>query len=228
MINQTTVLRHIRMKRGFSHNISPITDEDILTTIQQETLLTFSKYYPHMFFVEVTESNDLLEREKGIYYLKTGDLEVLGVSKIFRTSQYLYDKWPIYNVDAFNYQMYSDLRSIVTVPSTFLFLPPNRIEVFPKFYTPADFTIEVKCIHPPHFNTIPLSLRDQFLELADLDVRIAIWAILKNISNINSAFGPITINTDDYSNAEDTKKALLEKWDGLYLQEPFRKKIFIA
>jgi hypothetical protein len=228
VLNETTVIRHIRMRLGLSHNVSPVDDEKILEVVKQESLYTFSKYYPYMFTVNIYESKDQLELQRGIYYMETADLEVLGISKIFRTSHYLYDKWPIYNIDAFNYQMYSDMASMVSVPSTYLFRPPNKVEVYPKFYTPADFMIEVKCIHPEHFMTVPLNLRDQFLELAVLDARVAIWQILKNYGNINTAFGSLSLNLDDYQNAMDEKRTLLEKWDEKFYMEPNRKKIFIA
>lgn len=225
------VLDHIKMRLGLSHNISPLSDEDIIKTINRETLKTFSKYYPYMFMMSIYEDRDqmlLLGDQKGVYFLKTGDLEVLNISSIYRVSQYLYDKWPIYNVDAFNYQMFSDLKSIVTIPSTFLFIPPNKIEVFPKFYTPSDFMIQVKCVHPTHLMSIPLALRDQFCELAVLDIKTALYPILKNYNGMNTAYATIDLKIDDYANSWDERKTLLSSWDERFYMEPTRRKIFIG
>jgi hypothetical protein len=102
------------------------------------------------------------------------------------------------------------------------------MEVFPKFYTPSDYTAELKCVHPLHFMTVPVSLRDQFLELCVLDTRIAIWQIIKNIASLDTAFGTININVDEYQSAADEKRTLLDKWDERFYMEPNRKKIFIC
>ena len=56
MLNKTEILRYIRRKLGASTRPLPISDEDIIATIQDTSLYTFSNYYPFMLPVVIEPS----------------------------------------------------------------------------------------------------------------------------------------------------------------------------
>ena len=228
MLNKTTLLQYIKMKLGLSEFVSPFTEEQICKIIDFETIYTFSKYYPYMFIVKIDESRDEWEKSAGIYYLRTEGLEVLGVARVFNTELSIQDKLPIYNTDMFDYQMYADLKSMVYLPYTFKFIPPNKIEMFPKYRNFINYSAEVKCVHPTHLMTIPLNLRDVFLKLAEYDVKIAMWQVLKNYESLPTAFASIDLKLGEFENAKDERETLLDKIKEKYYFEPNRRKIFIA
>lgn len=225
-VNPTTLLRRIKRKIGASHFPIPLSDEDILDVIYEETLYTFSTYYPHIEHLKINIKSDLAH--KGIYYIESGDLEIISVSRMYRGMGYISGTYLPRNTNPFDLQLNADIRSMVENPDTFKFLPPNRIEVYPKYIDVTDMLLEVKCIHPIHLNTIKLSMRDPFYELAELDVMISLHKILRNYSNVNTAFGSIELRLEDFEAAEDKRRELLERWRKNFIKEGTRKRIWIS
>lgn len=229
-INPTSLLRHIKMKLGASHRPLPITDEEIMETVYQESLYTFSMYYPFMYNVAVKGKRDAVPGEQGVYYLSEAEgLEVLGVAKMFRGEGYINGGiYPRFTADnAFDMQIHADVTSMIQIPDTFHFHPPNKVEIFPKYVSNHDLLFVVKCIHPKHLGTIPLALREQFFSICELDTKVALWHILKNYDNINTAFGTIQLRLEDLESAEDKRTELLSNWDSKYMYEPGRKRLWI-
>jgi hypothetical protein len=230
-INPTSLLRHIKRKLGASHRPLPIDDEEILDTIYQETLYTFSNYYPFMHNIQLdgADKTKQVPGENGVFFLETDGLEIIGVSKFFRGYDfYSGHYYPRFQPqDFFESQMYADLRSAVEVPDTFEFVPPNRVEVFPKYHSAHQMLFVVKCVHPQHLGTIPISLREQFFRLAELDVKISLYQIMKMYDQVNSAYGTIELKIEDLEQAEDQRRELLEIWDTQYLKEGNRKRLYV-
>jgi len=230
-MNPTTVLKTIKRKIGASRRPIPLSDEDIMDTIFEDTLPVFSNYFPLFIPFTVKASQYKVKDQVGVYFIDIGDeLDILGISKIFKTESQiaLQPRMQHHRDDLFSMQAMSDLVSATYVPETFKFIPPNKVEVFPKYINDTDFMLELKLVHPRHLTTIPLSLREEFLKLAEYDVKISLYAILKHDNNLNTAFGTIDLKLEDLENAEDKRESLIETWDTKYLKEPNRKKIFIA
>ena len=169
---------------------------------------------------------------EGIYFIRSQeaeDAELLGVAKIFR-GETMFNTRRIFMDsagNAANVQMLTDLLSFTDIPDTFQFLPPNKVEVFPKFVDSRGFMVVAKIIHPIHLGTIPLGLREQFFKLAEYDVKISLWEILKHMGTLNTAFGSLDLKLDELEQAEDKRKDLLDEWDGKFLRESNRKKIYV-
>ena len=229
-VNPTMVLKYIKRKLGASRRPLPMTDEEIMDTVFEETLLTFSNYYPYMFPFIVQTDTAKVDGYEGVYFINVGDdMSIIGVSKIFRTEARMNNIPRNYVADGsmMDMQLMTDIRSATQIPETFKFIAPNKVEVFPKYIRDSNFMLELKLVHPRHLATIPLNLREQFLKLAEYDVKIALYSIMKHDSNLNTAFGSIDLKLEDLENAEDKRDALLELWDTKYIKEPNRKKIFI-
>lgn len=229
-INPSTVLRHIHMKLGTAYRPIPLTDEDIMEIIFQESLYTFSNFYPFKYNLTFNGSENVVPGQMGMYRIPIQDkgLEILGISKLWRSEGYYTGElYPNYCTnDFFELQIATDFSSAVQVPDTFRFIEPNVVEIFPKSRINYQLMVELKCIHPQHLGTIPLSLREEFFKLCVLDVKIALWNILKNYDQLSTAFGQINLRIEDFEQAETERRELLELWRQQYYKEPGRKRIW--
>lgn len=232
-ITISSLLRHIHRKLGTSHFEIPIDEEEIIDIIQQESLYTYSKFYPH--FVRTTISiDDLIEHRtsSSMYRIPNPtSLQIIGISRRIDNGRIgLYNNvFPAVSVmDPITTQAAMDLISGSVVPKTFRYEPPDKIELFPRRLFMEKEMIEIKCIHKPDLSTITVNMKDEFFELCLLDVKDSIWQILKRKTDINSPFGTINLKIDDYAEAENQKKELLERWRRNFMKSSRRKWVVIA
>lgn len=231
-ISTTSLLRYLKRNLGASHRPLPISDEDIIDVVLEETLLTFSNYFPYTYNITVNAFNQV-PGKSGQFFLEADGLEILGIQKVFTVYgnnsfiQGVGNSY-VYPTDGMNNQLLTNLTSYTDVPTTFEFYPPNICEIYPKYNSSDTIMITLKCVHPDHLATIPLSLREQFYALALLDVKIALWNILKQYSGMSTAVGSIDLKIDDYEAATSERKDLLQLWDANYYKEPLRQKIWVG
>lgn len=230
-VSQTSLMRYIKRHLGASHRPLPIDDEEIIEIINDESLVTYSKYFPYLYDITVTP-NDAVPGTTGRYFIDVDGLEVLGIFNTYRTSGNPFlEGFPgqyVNPTDGIQNQLINNLASYTQVPTTFEFLPPNVMEIFPKYIYNENIMVTVKCVHPSHLATIPLSMRDEFYKLCLYDVKIALWHILKQYSGLNTAVGSIDLKIEDYEAAEAERKDLLERWDEHYNKDALRKKIWVG
>lgn len=234
MANPTSLLRHIKMMLGVPYKQLPISDDDILDIVFEESLYTFSTYYPYFTNITIKGETATDPENQGVFFLDTSEqvgeeLVILGVSKMFRSNGfYTNSMWPIYReADWVDLQLSQDLASAVQVPDTFKFLPPNKVEIFPKSYSNWDFTIQLKCVHPVSLGTIPPGLRDYFYKLCVYDVKIALFYMLKNYDQLNTPYGSIDLKIEDYEAAVQERQELIELFKSNYWKEPNRKRLWV-
>lgn len=96
------------------------------------------------------------------------------------------------------------------VPSS-KWLGYNKIQLF-NFPNDSFVRFRVKCDHDLTGETIPESCVESFMELASLDVQRVLYAQLKQMQNVGSAFKEINLKIDDWSGAEAARKELINKW----------------
>lgn len=230
-ISTTSLLRYIKRNLGASHRPLPIDDEEIIEIILEETVYTFSNYFPYLYNIVVGREH-AVSGMNGRYLLDADGLEILGVFDTYRSyGSNRIEGIPgqlVYPTDGMNNQMFTDISSYTQVTPTFEFIPPNIVEVFPKNYYSEDVMVTLKTVHPPHLSTIPLSLREEFYTLALLDVKISLWNILKQFSGLSTAVGNIDLKIEDYEAASSERKDLLERWSENYLKEGIRRKLYIG
>lgn len=226
-LNATSILRHIERKLGASHHLLELSQDDIIDTVVQETLPTFSNYFPYFDQLNVNPGQDNVPGHMGWYFLRT-EFEVLGVSKVL--INYIESGIPnlsAYYSNPFDMQLLSDMESAVLNPTTFKYRAPDKVEIFPKNTYIQSMYVEIKCIHPKHFQTIPMNLREEFLKLAHYDVCESLYPIRRRFQNIGTTFGSLDLFMEQLENAADKKEELLEKWKTNVLKNSNRKKLFI-
>jgi hypothetical protein len=230
MLSSTYIIRFIEKKLGYKFNELEISHEEILENIQEESLITFSKYYPYQVMETIDDSNKV-EGTANEYYIET-DFEILGVAK-------LYDNFSMYvdvglmpnNIrqmsDPMSRQFMADATSMNRNPLVYQFNHPNTITVMPALYMLKEAKVKLNCVHPSHFGTIPTNLQDEFLKLALYDTKEALYQIRHRFANLQTAFGSIELFIDDLAEAPDKKVELLENWRKNFAKQSNRKKLYI-
>jgi len=232
-ITPTTLLRHVKAQLGATTRPLPVSDDDMMEVVLEETIPTFSKYYPYMYPIMVDpktdelDSNDML---KSVFVMNTNGLEVLGVKGTYRTDGQAADaRYPYYNTNnIYDIAVANNYLSMTQITDTFAFYPPSIIELYPKMFDKRPFMVIVKCVHLPSLQSIPIKLKDQFFDLATLDIKISFFPILKHYDQLNTPFGTIDLKVNDLEEAKSERNDLLEKFRSMYLKEPERKKIWIG
>lgn len=108
------------------------------------------------------------------------------------------------------HQAYSMVVGQARSEPTFEYLGENKIRLFgfPKTW----LTIKVSCEHDENGESIPPTCYDSFMQLATLDTKIFLYNNLKMYDNIATAFGNISLKSEDNQGAEAERNALLEEW----------------
>lgn len=230
-MSPTDLLGHIKTFMGHITRVIPITDDEIMEIVFQETLPVYSSYFPYFKYITVNVDRDQTERP-GVYRIvHEPEMRLLGVTEILRDPIYSSGApyyMPYFNTtNVFEAQAAADLNSMTTVPTTFRFFPPNIIEVFPKYCYSYDFMAKCMFEHPRHLTTITPNMWIQFKKLALLDVKIAIYEMYVMLEGISTAFGNIDLKLDSFSNAKDERNTLIEEFEKRYLQQAHRKKILV-
>lgn len=101
--------------------------------------------------------------------------------------------------------------AVTSRPQTSKWLGYNRIQLF-DFPDNAYIRFVVQCDHDLSLETIPVSCRESFMELASLDVQRTLFSTLKNMNTVGSAFKEIQLRIDEWSGAESARTALIDKW----------------
>lgn len=231
-MNSTEVLRYIETELGFKFTDLELDEEEILKVVKNQSLYTFSRFYPYTVRHLIDINKDKVEGIDSRYYIKT-DWEIQSVKQVF-LSNMVYDGIQIggiYNVnyDYLDNQFVNDFISMASCPVTFMYHDEDKtLEIFPAKYTKGTILTEIYVVHSEDFSTIDIKMRDEFLKLALYDVQKALYLIRKRFANLNTPYGNIELFIDDLQDATSKRDELLERWRHNFYKSPKRKKIFIA
>lgn len=201
--------------------------------IENETLDTFSRYFPNSMHIVL----DLSQRKKDGYYLideyVPDGVEILGVRDIdwslfskdslrlqeaqgygtydFMTNNYGLDDIALLQMRAdhmslFNNQIYVDYK------------PPNMIKL--STITGADITrgmksfpIEILIKHASNLMTIPPTMMEIFEELAEADVAKFLYENLKYYDGLETVYANIDIKVSDLENKASKREDIVQRLD---------------
>jgi hypothetical protein len=228
-LTPTDALRYIKRNLGSVVQTIEISDEEIMKVVFDESLKTFSKYFPYVFMLTLS-SSDMVPGSENKYYLPNKDnIQIFGIHKVHfdQSIQYGATVVPM-TVNPFENQILADYTSAVLPRTTFRFEPPNIVNCYPKLLKSDSPIVEVKAIHPKHLKTIPIGLRDEFLQLALLDVLISIYPIRHRFQSMSTPYGNIEPFFEMVDGAAEKRDALLQKWQDTYLKAANVTRITIA
>ena len=192
-----------------------------------DTLMTFSRYFPHMVRIEIDARPE--NKKNGYYLIDTnlvGGQEILGVKDIAwdvygqngltqQSGIGMYDYLSAYNNysmdDVMLLQARADLTSVFNNSIFVEFKEPNMIRL--ESVTHGDITgglakmpIDVFVCHPPNLSTIPPTMMEIFEKLAIADVASFLVAYLQHYDGLETVFANVDLKLSylqDYANRRD-------------------------
>lgn len=225
-MNMTDLLNRVKRRLGLKYSNIPIDDQDLIDTIIEESLPTFSGYFQYNINMplDLSESNKIPGEKYG-YFINTDVLadgmSILGVSNvsyedIYRTYGDMYYNG-ISPIDFISSAANANLSGVTNIPITWNFQEPNRIIFDEAIESIVKLNLELVTTHNPSLITIPKSRENEFIKLVLLDIKIFLYNNFKHYDNIDSPFGQINLRLDDWNGAEGDRESLLQKWDETFI-----------
>lgn len=237
MINISKLISAIKLDLGLMTMATPFEnlDELIKEIITVRTLPVFNELSPYKVPLQInTNELEVVERrvDSDVYMLPDvfGEAEImmiLGIEPVFNqdrrvnaynSSIFAYGATPcVYGYqDIMLAQSQANMLSAVTKGPTFNFIAPNMIEIFNTYSMGNEYRLTVALSHADNLSTIPSTSYTSFLKLAILDVKVYLYNTLIHYENLQTAYGQLSLNIERFSNAEDDRRTLMEKWETTY------------
>ena len=237
MINISKIISSIKLDLGLVAMATPFDnlDELIREIIVIRTIPVFDELYPYRVPLQIdTNELDMIEKrsESTVYRLPDvfGDAQIMMITHmepVYDENRYSHD----YNTSLFSYgvtpciygyqelmlaQAQANMLSSASKGSTFQFIPPNMIEIFTTYAMGNNYRLTLALTHAENLSTIPATCYGSFLKLATLDVKNYLYNTLIHYENLSTAYGQLNLNIDRWSNADDDRRTLIEKWEQTY------------
>ena len=237
MINISKIISSIKLDLGLVAMATPFDnlDELIREIIVIRTIPVFDELYPYRVPLQIdTNELDMIEKrtESTVYRLPDvfGDAQIMMITHmepVYDENRYSHD----YNTSLFSYgvtpciygyqelmlaQAQANMLSSASKGSTFQFIPPNMIEIFTTYAMGNNYRLTLALSHAENLSTIPATCYGSFLKLATLDVKNYLYNTLIHYENLSTAYGQLNLNIDRWSNADDDRRTLIEKWEQTY------------
>lgn len=212
-VTPTTVLRYLNRMLGTVVQDIEISEEEMMKVVFQETLFTYSKFFPYRYRIALNKSFAISSDYPNVYALPNDDnMQILGIHRVWLSNmnQFGGSLLPLVN-NPFMSQLLNDQLSMTVTPATFDFQPPNIITIRPKLINNDAALVELKTVHPRHLRTISDNMRDEFLKLCLLDVLISLYPIRHRFASLNTPYGNLEPFFEMVDSAKDEREALLEK-----------------
>ena len=237
MINISKLISSIKLDLGLVAMATPFDnlDELIREIIVIRTIPVFDELHPYIVTLQIdTNELDMVEKrsESTVYRLPDvfGNAQIMMITHmepLYDNDRYSHD----YNTSLFSYgvtpciygyqelmlaQAQANMLSTAAKGITFQFIAPNMIEIFSGYAMGNTYRLSVAITHADNLSTIPATCYGSFLKLATLDVKNYLYNTLIHYENLSTAYGQLSLNIDRWSNAEDDRRALIEKWEQTY------------
>lgn len=235
MLTATRIIQRLEKKLGYKFMDLEISHEEIIENIKDETLRTFSKYFPYQETCVIDPENRV-EPYDNRFYIKTQN-ECVGINRLIGGSLLgaNYVTGLLHPVaadmllgDPISRQLNIDLMSFTSNPITFKYVEPGMIEIYPVYNNVRSYLIIANTVHPDHFGTIPVNLEDEFMKYALADTQSTLYMMRSRFQNIQTPYGNIEMFIDQLQGAEDRKEQIEERWRNNSHKNSTRKKIFVG
>ncbi len=220
--NKSLLLGKIKRKLGIFLLKLPIDDKDLLTIIDEDTIPTYSIYFPQELKIKITED----DRVPGLIntffiderHIGSGvnliDIELIhGSYNPVSTAMFR----PRSVADIISLQTHLDITSALGDPVAYKYYPPNKIEIVGGRNAMGMFYADVLLTHNKKLTSIRPSQIDSFSKLATIDIKSFLYQNLKHFDQIETSFGAINLKIDEWANADNERDDLLNVWNDKYL-----------
>lgn len=231
-MNMSQLITRIKITCGIYTIALPFENpnEFIKDIIQNITLRTFSTYCPYYetFRFDV-QSLERLEKHANyeVYLLP----DIFSQRELMFVRDVTYDEsdisglgyWgsgiPLLHGNMINQGLLSNAGLALTnkmVPRiTFKYEHPRKVTIY-NILASCKVVFDLAFMHDKNLTTITPTEEESFFNLAVLDVKDALYQTLKQYTDIQSAYGQISLKLDDWAQAVDARKALIEQWEEDY------------
>ena len=224
MITWDFVLQRIKDELSLPFQVLEKTDDEIIDYLRRNALKKFSKFFPskERLVVDPTDEATQVPNRIGEYLLVDPEgRQIYNVLAFIPTMSHNLILGHPY-IGVFNYDSITDYQLAVEKANTLEFFSPyhytiefaapNRLRVTPRLS--QRFTIEYERELHPELEDIRPELEDYFVELCLGMFLMNIGRIRRRYSNIQTPFGEIQLNAEDfYSEGKEIVDRLEEKFD---------------
>lgn len=226
------MLESIKMDLGIYGINLPLEDADdkLYNVVKIKTLRTYSQYFPltsdYEFNIEKLEairrnnSGELIVRMPDVFNDQriVSVIDVVPGRYLSNAGQYYPDMSMGSNFmqDTLLASAQAHLASAVMPPYTFRYEHPNILHLFNYQHFSRHIVMTVGIQHYDNLSSIPNSQWDSFEKLALLDIKSFLYGLLKHHTDFSTQLGTISLKIDDWANAADERKTLLEEWDNTF------------
>lgn len=230
-MNLSNIITRIKLKLGLLNIATPFEnlDNTIITILNEVTIPTFSIYYPvkesltlNTYDLELLEKDAIYEKYLLPEFKARKLLYVFDVK--YDTSMlsglgYYGGGMPLLEGNLLSQVMLANagasLMNHMIPKMTFKFEAPRTLYIY-NAYSSSKVVLDLGFEHDKSLASIPETCREEFFKLALLDVKENLYPTLKQYTELNTAIGNINLKLDDWANAEDQRRELVEKWDDTY------------
>lgn len=208
-------------------------DKWAIEVIENETLDTFSRYYPNAMRITL----DLSQKNRDGYYLLDeyvpDSVTIIGVRDIdwktfskdslavqesmgFGTYDFLTNYYGVDDIALL--QMRADITSLYNNQIFVEYKPPNMVKL--STVTGGNFTrgmssfpIEILIKHAPNLMTIPPTMMEIFEELAEADVAKFLYEELKYYDGLETVYANMDLKLQDLESKASKREEIVQRLD---------------
>jgi hypothetical protein len=118
-LTPSAVLRYLNRMLGTVLQELELSEEEMMRVVFQESLNTFSKFFPYRYYVTITP-NDHVKSSLNTYRIPKNDrLEIIGIHKVFVSNMVQFGSTMIpISHNPFENQVFNDYLSMTVTPIT--------------------------------------------------------------------------------------------------------------
>ena len=215
--------------------------------INNETLDTFSRYFPNKIRVILDKSMRIGDGWYVVDSQLDDSVEILGLKDIDWPSlsqdalaQHEAQGYGIYSVLPTDYsyddiaaiQMRADITSIFLNQIFIDYQPPNKIRLTSVYDTDVSkglksYPIDLFVKHSPNLMTIPPTMMETFEQLAQADVAKFLYENLKYFDGLETIYASMDIKLGDLENEAGKRDDIVEKLDEAHVTAANKNQPFI-
>ena len=209
----------------------PVDDNDLTKRLYHSALKEFSVRYPRIQECQLSSAN-IINRDNiqfngsatyqipKDYYQDSEILAVLNIDSATRSggvSSMYYPSIVSWSADSLissvaDIKMAASMGSMMSHSPTFRFYAPDKLVIYDGWYN-SSYCVELALMHDLNLTTIPTTALTNFRQLADLDLKWYLYNKLKRKENLDVGIGNINLKIDDWQDAEQQFRDLLQRWD---------------
>lgn len=238
--NMTKLINKIERRLGVRALNLPenLSKDNWAEIIKEDTLDTFSRYFPHK--IKMILNNSTCVKKDGYYIIdedKFPGIEILGIKDICweefgQTNGIIGSAHPygIYDMyashgslsDIINMQMAADQASLYNYGIYIDFVYPNKIALKNSANINItnsinEFPVDLLIKHSDNLNTISPTIMETFEKLAEIDIAIFLYQELKYYDGLDTVYGNIDLKISELEQIASRRDEVINNLSESYI-----------